>query len=76
MPYAATSDLPQSVTNVLPSHAQSIYKEAFNCAYEQYATTKERRGNETREETAHKVAWGAVKKAGYHKGSDDNWHKS
>lgn len=74
MPYKSISELPESVRNVLPKHAQEIYKEAFNSAYDQYDTPEERRGNESREEVAHKVAWSAVKKAGYEKG-DDNWHK-
>ncbi|RPI98297.1 MAG: cation transport regulator, partial [Chloroflexi bacterium] len=34
----------------------------------------ERRGDDTREETAHKVAWGAVKKD-YEKAGDGKWKK-
>lgn len=76
MPYKTINELPESVQNVLPKHAQDIYKEAFDSAYEQYDKPGERRGDESREEAAHKVAWSAVKKAGYSKGSDDKWHKS
>ena len=36
MPYSKVSELPNSVKNVLPSHAQDIYKEAFNIAYDEY----------------------------------------
>lgn len=75
MPYKTVRELPKSVKNVLPDHAQDIYKEAFNSAYEQYGPPEERRGDADREETAHRVAWSAVKKAGYHKGGDDKWHK-
>lgn len=75
MPYKTTNELPGSVKNVLPNHAQDIYKEAFNSAYDQYDSPEERRGGADREETAHRVAWSAVKKAGYEKGSDDKWHK-
>ncbi len=75
MPYKTVRELPKSVKNVLPDHAQDIYKEAFNSAYEQYGSPEERRGDADREETAHRVAWSAVKKAGYHKGGDDKWHK-
>jgi len=75
MPYASINELPEGVKNVLPKHAQDIYKEAFNSAYDQYDTPEERRGKESREEVAHKVAWSAVKKAGYSKGEDGNWHK-
>lgn len=74
MPYASTDELPESVHNVLPAHARDIYKEAFNSAYEEYKSAKDRRGDADREETAHKVAWSAVKKAGYQKGDDSKWH--
>lgn len=74
MPYSSTNDLPDSVKGVLPRHAQEIYKEAFNSAYDQYDKPEERRGNEGREEVAHKVAWNAVKQK-YKKGDDDNWHE-
>ncbi|WP_437614286.1 putative cation transport regulator ChaB [Erwinia sp. V71] len=74
MPYHSKSDLPENVQNVLPAHAQEIYKEAFNHAWEQYKDPDERRGNESREEVAHKVAWAAVKHK-YEKGEDDKWHK-
>jgi cation transport regulator len=62
MPYKAINDLPDRVKENLPKHAQEIYLEAFNSAWDQYAEPKERRGEATREETAHKVAWSAVKK--------------
>ncbi|HEI8865475.1 putative cation transport regulator ChaB [Serratia sp. AKBS12] len=74
MPYKSNSDLPDNVKNVLPDHAQEIYKEAFNSAWEQYKDKDERRGDDSREETAHKVAWSAVKQS-YRKGDDDHWHK-
>lgn len=73
MPYERITDLPDSVKDNLPRHAQEIYKEAFNSAYDQYDTPSERRGDSGREETAHKVAWSAVKKD-YEKGDDDKWH--
>jgi cation transport regulator len=62
MPYPRVADLPDSVKNNLPEHAQEIYMEAFNSAYDQYDEQSERRGDDTREETAHKVAWAAVKR--------------
>jgi len=73
MPYDNRSSLPDSVRNVLPPHAQDIYKEAFNSAWGEYAKSKDRQGDDSREETAHKVAWAAVK-PGYQKGDDDKWH--
>ncbi len=60
MPYKNRSDLPESVQHVLPAHAQDIYKEAFNSAWEQYKHPEERRDDASREETAHRVAWAAV----------------
>lgn len=62
MPYKTNNELPDSVKNNLPEHAQDIYREAFNNAWEQYDLPKERRGGADREETAHRVAWSAVKK--------------
>jgi cation transport regulator len=73
MPYKQTSDLPESVTNVLPSHAQDIYKEAFNSAWDEYKRPEDRRDDADREEVAHKVAWSAVKKT-YEKRDDGKWH--
>lgn len=71
MPYEKISELPDSVKNNLPKHAQEIYKEAYNNAWDEYADTKSRRKSTSREETAHKVAWSAVKKQ-YQK-KDDKW---
>jgi cation transport regulator len=62
MPYKDVKDLPESVRDNLPKHAQEIYLEAFNNAWDQYAKPEARRGSASREETAHKVAWSAVKK--------------
>jgi cation transport regulator len=56
MPYVTNSDLPSAVRRRLPDHAQDIYREAFNHAHEAH------RGEPQREERAHKIAWGAVKR--------------
>jgi len=53
MPYAHRTDLPDSVRKHLPEHAQDIYKEAFNHAWETY-------GHD--EGAAARVAWSAVRK--------------
>ena len=74
MPYSTRHELPDSVRGALPEHAQDIYKEAFNSAWEEYANPRDRRGNESRETTAHKVAWSAVERT-YEKGLDRKWHK-
>ena len=73
MPYSSISELPDAVRDHLPKHGQEIYKEAFNSAWNEYADQDERRGDESREEAAHKVAWAAVKKK-YSKGADGDWH--
>jgi cation transport regulator len=62
MPYDNLSDLPDSVRNNLPKHAQEIYKEAYNSAEDQY-------GEESR---AHRVAWSAVENK-YEKNDQGNW---
>ena len=73
MPYPTTQDLPDSVQHVLPDHAQSIYKEAFNHAWNEYKDPDKRRHSEDREEIAHRVAWSAVKKE-YEK-EEEHWKK-
>lgn len=70
MPYIKLSDLPDSVRDNLPKHAQEIYMAAYNSAWEQYDQPEERRGDASREETAHRVAWAAVKKK-YEKQGDE-----
>lgn len=73
MPYRSIQDLPESVRDHVPKHAQEIYKEAFNSAWDQYADPDDRRGDASREEVAHRVAWAAVKEK-YEKGGDGDWH--
>jgi len=75
MPYSSNSDLPESIKDHLPAAAQNIYREAFNHAWKQYEPASKRQAGASREETAHKVAWAAVKKS-YHKGSDGKWVKN
>ena len=71
MPYKNISDLPSSVTEHLPKHAQEIYLAAFNNAWDEYKDPKDRRDQASREEVAHKVAWAAVKKSYEKRG--DKW---
>jgi cation transport regulator len=59
-PYEAISDLPKPVRETLPMEAQRIYREAFNSAWHRYSDPRRRRGA-SRDETAHRVAWSAVK---------------
>jgi cation transport regulator len=73
MPYNELGDLPESVRSVLPKHAQEIYLAAFNNAWSEYQNAEDRRGDASREEVAHKVAWSAVKQS-YEK-KDGMWEK-
>ena len=51
MPYASNAQLPPSVQERLPPHAQDIFREAFNHAFVRYGET-----------IAFRVAWAAVKR--------------
>jgi cation transport regulator len=70
--YKNNSDLPDKVKENLPDHAQDIYREAFNSAWEQYDEKEERQEGRTREETAHAVAWSAVENT-YEKNENGEW---
>lgn len=74
MPYDYIHDLPESVRNNLPTHAQEIFKEAFNNAWDEYKQPKDRKDDASREETSFKVAWAAVKQT-YHKDKSGNWRR-
>jgi cation transport regulator len=63
MPYDSRSDLPESVRDNLPAHAQDIYKEAFNSAWDEYGHDEAR---------VHRVAWGAVERK-YLKNESGKW---
>lgn len=73
MPYNKLADLPESVRDNLPKHAQEIYQAAYNNAWDEYKDPEDRRGDASREEVAHKVAWAAVKQK-YEK-QEDKWVK-
>jgi len=73
MPYDSRNELPENVRNALPKKAQEIYKEAYNSAWDQYEDAEDRRGDQSREETAHQIAWSAVKES-YEK-ENGEWQK-
>ncbi len=52
MPYVTNADLPASVRRHLPPHAQDIFREAYNHAFDRYG------GDEAR---AFRIGWAAVK---------------
>ena len=71
MPYKTLEALPKQVKENLPKHAQEIYRATYNNAWEHYETPDMRAHGATREETAHRVAWSAVKEK-YEK-KKDTW---
>ena len=70
----SVEELPEVVKQRLPTHAREIYQKAHDAALEQYRNSKERRGGASLEETAHKVAWAAVKKEYEKDESTGQWH--
>ncbi|MEX2524498.1 MAG: ChaB family protein [Gammaproteobacteria bacterium] len=73
MPYDRNADLPKPVREHLPQAAQTIYRKAYNSAWDEYKDPGKRRGDAGREETAHRVAWAAVKESYEKKG--ERWVK-
>ena len=51
MPYKTNTDLPENLKNVLPEHAQELYLEAFNSAWDQYDEPEERASTSSAGET-------------------------
>ena len=54
MPYASVAEL--------PPQARGIFLQAFNHAWEEYASPSTRYAGSSQEETAMRVAWAAVKR--------------
>ena len=67
------STITKKQIDVLPQHAQHIFKKAHDSAVKQYQDPAKRRGgkNQSAEVVAHKTAWAAVKKK-YEK-QGDKW---
>lgn len=65
MPYNRIEDLPLSVRQHLPGHAQEIFLAAFNSAFHSHE------GDPHQDEIAFRIAWAAVKRS-YVK-VDGNW---
>ena len=57
MPYASNEDLPPRCAITFRSMRKNIYREAFNHAYAAHWN------DPRREEAAHRIAWGAVKRS-------------
>ncbi|MEW6115302.1 MAG: ChaB family protein [Nitrospirota bacterium] len=68
----SVKNLPKGPKSKLPGHAKEIYQKAHDKALEEYKSPKKRRGKESQEATAHKVAWAAMKKK-YRKTESGQW---
>ena len=66
MPYASNEELPDAIKEALPTKAQDIFRAAFNAAAKKY-------NNESR---GFKIAWAAVKNAGWRKDKSGKWRMS
>lgn len=64
MPYKKKKDLPDSVKDSLPKHAQDVYIAAFNSSFDDNGDEAE----------SHAIAWSAVKRI-YKKNKEDEWVK-
>lgn len=64
MPFSSNSALPESITNVLPADAQTVFRQVVNAELDQGSS----------EENAFKQAWTAVKN-GWKKTADGEWIK-
>jgi cation transport regulator len=62
VPYKTNQELPEQL-KALPGEAQTIFRKAFNASFAEYG-----------EDSAHKIAWDAVKKV-YEKDTEGNWKK-
>ena len=60
VPYTSNDELSPAVADHLPSHAQDIFRQAFNHAWDEYGGDEER---------AFRVAWAAVKRTYRKRGS-------
>ena len=65
MPYSQNTELPESVRDHLPDHAQTIFREAFNNAFAAHSAEPDC------EQRAFRIAWSAVKRS-YEK-RDGKW---
>jgi len=64
MPYRRNADLPESVRNVLPAEAQSVFRNVFNATV-----------GDVGEERAFRQAWGALRNQGWSKTREGRWVK-
>jgi len=73
MSYESNTDLPAKIAKVLPDHAQDIYREAYNDAYDEIKQPVGDKDEVGRDDSAARLAWEAIKD-NYHKGMDGKWY--
>jgi len=67
MPYSSNKELPDSVKGVIPGEkGKSIFRNAFNSGFAQ---------TDGDEERTFRIAWGALRNAGYRKNPEGKWEK-
>lgn len=64
MPYKNIKQIDPRVRKILPKAAQRIYMKAYNASMRKPVASR------------HRIAWTAVKNAGYRKGKSGKWRKS
>lgn len=74
MPYRSIIDLLDDIHENFPNQARKIYQESYDKARDEYKKLKNRRDVKNREDSAHKVAWHAVKDE-YEKGDNGIWYE-
>lgn len=75
MPYDTINDLPDNIRKNLPIHAQEIFLETFNNAWDEYKDPAKRRDSASREEVTFRVAWAAVKNSYFKDSKSGKWIK-
>lgn len=70
MVYTRLEELPTAIRK-LPVNAQELYRAVFNKAWDNYSYPEDIEEG-SREGTAHKIAWSAVKRK-YRKVENNNW---
>jgi cation transport regulator len=73
MPYSQNTDMPSQVTTILSEHAQDIYRDAYNSAWDDYEELSDDGDDSKRDEAARGKAWDAVEKA-YEKDEVSKWN--
>ena len=72
MGYESKSDLPPTIRDVLPEHAQELYLQAHQKGWDEY---EEGQGYLSRDGVAHQRGWTAVQLEYIHDQGTGKWHR-